>query len=64
MDVTHEDIDTAEIEEGGEEEEWVEYLKKEARKKLKKNESSQCPLLDRNSKKNEMEIGNEDRFTP
>ena len=54
---TDEDIDTTEIEE----ENWIEYVKRSTRLK---DEASQYPMLDRDTLKDEMEIGNEDHFTP
>ena len=54
---TDEDIDTTEIEE----ENWIEHMKRSTRLK---DEASQYPMLDRDTLKDEMEIGNEDHFTP
>ena len=52
MNDTDEEIDTADIEE----EEWIEHMKRNTAIAI---ESSQNPLLDRNTQKNEMAFGNE-----
>ena len=56
---TGEKIDTAEVEE----EEWIEYMKRSTIGCGGQDEGSQHSVLDRNSKKHEMEISSEDRTT-